>query len=209
LPKIIDMKKMIIGILFLLLIFSIWKFFIKSTPAPSSGPKQEALKVGKHSAVFNASIDTLIGAYLEMKDDFVEADSIKAKEACKKMLALTNSLKLEELKKDTSGIFDAASMQIGTIKEGADSLMVQTNLTDMRKDFQWVSESLYPLLKTIHYEGKILYWQNCPMAFGEDKDASWLSSTSNIVNPYLGKKNPEYHATMVGCGETKDSIVSK
>jgi hypothetical protein len=204
--KNINMKKAILGVLFLVIIFLVWKFFIKSNPPVGSSPKQQALKVGRHSAEFNAAIDTLVGSYLEMKDDFVEADSIKAKEACKKMLILTDSLKLSELKKDTAGIFDAATAQLTTVKEGADSLIAQVNLTDMRKDFQWVSESLYPLLKTIHYEGQNLYWQNCPMAFGEDHDASWISNTANIINPYLGKKNPEYHATMVGCGETKDSI---
>jgi hypothetical protein len=200
------MKKLIIGILFLIVIFAVWKFFIKSNNPQISEPKQQALKAGNHSAEFNAAIDTMIGAYLEMKDDFVDTDSIKAKDACKKMIVLIDTLPLSELKKDTSGIYDAAIAQVSTIKEGADSLIAQLDITNMRKDFQWVSESLYPLLKTIHYEGKVLYWQNCPMAFGEDKDASWLSNTANIINPYLGRKNPEYHATMVGCGETKDSI---
>jgi hypothetical protein len=200
------MKKLIIGILFLIVIFAVWKFFIKSSNPQINEPKQQALKAGNHSAEFNAAIDTMIGAYLEMKDDFVDTDSIKAKDACKKMIVLIDTLPLSELKKDTSGIYDAAIAQVSTIKEGADSLIAQLDITNMRKDFQWVSESLYPLLKTIHYEGRVLYWQNCPMAFGEDKDASWLSNTANIINPYLGRKNPEYHATMVGCGETKDSI---
>ena len=200
------MKKLIIGLLFLIVILAIWKYFIKSNDTHPDSPKQQALKAGNHSGAFNTAIDTMIGAYLEMKDDFVNTDSVKAKDACKKMITLIDTLPLSELKKDTSGIYDAAVAQVSTIKEGADSLIVQTDITDMRKDFQWVSESLYPLLKTIHYEGQVLYWQNCPMAFGEDKDASWLSNTANIVNPYLGNKNPEYHATMVGCGETKDSI---
>jgi len=200
------MKKLIIVILFLIVIFAVWEIFIKSNSPQNKDPKQQALKVGNHSTEFNTAIDTMIGAYLEMKDDFVDADSVKAKDACKKMVTLIDTLPLSELKKDTSGIYDAAMTQVSTIKEGADSLIAQTDITDMRKDFQWVSESLYPLLKTIHYEGRILYWQNCPMAFGEDKDASWLSNTANIINPYLGRKNPEYHATMVGCGETKDSI---
>jgi hypothetical protein len=200
------MKKLIIGLLFLIVMFAIWKYFIKRNDTHTDSPKQQALKAGNQSSIFNAAMDTVIGAYLEMKDDFVDADSIKAKDACKKMITLIDTLPLSELKKDTSGIYDAAVAQVSTIKEGADSLIAQTDITDMRKDFQWVSESLYPLLKTIHYEGRALYWQNCPMAFGEDKDASWLSNTANIINPYLGTKNPEYHATMVGCGETKDSI---
>jgi hypothetical protein len=47
------------------------------------------------------------------------------------------------------------------------------------------------------------------MAFGEDHDANWISNTAEIINPYLGKKNPEFKATMIHCGETKDSIVAK
>ena len=69
-----------------------------------------------------------------------------------------------------------------------------------------VSENLYPLLKTIGYEGPKLYWQNCPMAFGENKEGNWLSNTPEIINPYLGKNHPQYKATMFGCGETKDSL---
>ena len=44
------------------------------------------------------------------------------------------------------------------------------------------------------------------MAFGEGKDASWLSNTEEIINPYLGKNHPEYKGTMLHCGEIKDTI---
>jgi len=79
----------------------------------------------------------------------------------------------------------------------------------MRHDFSMVSENLYPLLKTIHYEGPKLYWQNCPMAFGDDKPANWLSNTAEILNPYLGKKHPEYKSAMLHCGENMDSLYLK
>jgi hypothetical protein len=199
------MKRALIAILILVVVFVVWKLLIKSTPAVSN-PKQQALKERRHSDEFNVGIDTMMAAYLEMKNDFVEADSIKAKEACKEMLTSISNLKLDELKKDTTGIFNAANIQIGDVRSSAESLLQQPNITEMRQDFKSVSDNIYPFLKTIHYEGKVLYLQNCPMAFGEDKDANWLSSTANIINPYLGKKNPQYHATMVGCGETKDSI---
>ena len=96
--------------------------------------------------------------------------------------------------------------QMGDVKANAESLLKQTDITEMRQDFRMVSESLYPLLKTIHYEGKTLYWQNCPMAFGEGKEGNWVSNTAEIINPYLGKHHPEFKGTMVHCGETKDSI---
>ena len=72
-----------------------------------------------------------------------------------------------------------------------------------------IGESIYPLLKTIHYDGNTLYWQNCPMAFGEDKGANWISNTAEIINPYLGKNHPEFKGTMLHCGEVKDSIKAK
>ena len=40
----------------------------------------------------------------------------------------------------------------------------------------------------------------------EDKGANWISNTPEIINPYLGKNHPEFKATMLHCGETKDSI---
>ncbi len=76
----------------------------------------------------------------------------------------------------------------------------------MREDFRMISENLYPFLKTIKYEGSSLYWQNCPMAFGEGKEANWISNTKEIINPYLGKNHPEFKSSMLHCGEIKDTI---
>jgi hypothetical protein len=46
------------------------------------------------------------------------------------------------------------------------------------------------------------------MAFDGDKDANWISNSNEIVNPYLGKKDPKYKAGMLNCGEVKDSLVT-
>ena len=97
-------------------------------------------------------------------------------------------------------------MLIGDIKSNGDAILKETDITEMRQDFRMVSENLFPLLKMIHYEGTKLYWQNCPMAFGEGKDGSWLSNTEEIINPYLGKNHPEFKGSMLHCGEIKDTI---
>ena len=91
-------------------------------------------------------------AYFEMKAAFVEGDTVKAKEACKKMLVLADSIKLAELKKDTSGIFVTDSLSLENIKANAKSLLLQPNITEMRKDFSMVNENLYPFLKAINYK---------------------------------------------------------
>jgi len=148
----------------------------------------------------------MLNAYFDLKAAFVEADTAMAKVAGKKFLLFIDSLKLNELAEDTTGILESAATQLGDIKANAESLLKQNDITQMRQDFRMVGESIYPLLKTIHYEGKTLYWQNCPMAFGDGKEANWISNTEEIFNPYLGKKNPEFRATMLHCGEVKDSI---
>lgn len=206
------MRQVWLTIIILIIFFTgYWLFLRKpnAPDAPQSITDQGPIKVKVNSPAFNNSVDSLMGAYFELKNDFVEADSISAKQAALKLAGLTDSVKIDELKKDTSGIYATALSQLGDVKSNAQSLSTQPNITEMRKDFSGVTESLYPLLKMIHYEGNPLYLQNCPMAFGEDHDANWISNTAEIINPYLGKKNPEFKGTMVHCGETKDSIVAK
>ena len=205
-------KKILLGILVLILgivgyyVFMFWR---AGRGKRDEGPKQAPLALKQHSDEFNKSIDATMAAYFEMKAAFVEGDTAKAKDACKKMLVLADSIKLVELKKDTSGIFVTDSLSLENIKANAKSLLVQPNITEMRKDFSMVNENLYPFLKGINYKGTAVYWQNCPMAFGEGKEANWISNTAEIVNPYLGKNHPEFKSSMLHCGEIKDSILAQ
>jgi hypothetical protein len=141
-----------------------------------------------------------------MKSSFVDADTARAKQDGKRFLTLMDSIKTEELKQDSIAIFESAKMLIGDIKNNTVALVNESDITEMRQDFRMISENLYPLLKTIDYEGPNLYWQNCPMAFGEGKEANWISNTKEIINPYLGKNDPKYKSSMLHCGEIKDTI---
>ncbi|MBO9657999.1 MAG: DUF3347 domain-containing protein, partial [Chitinophagaceae bacterium] len=51
-----------------------------------------------------------------------------------------------------------------------------------------------------------IYWQECPMAFGEDQSGFWLSKTDSVRNPYLGTSHPKYKDGMLHCGAPKDTI---
>ena len=175
----------------------------------ADGPKQQPLALKKHSDQFNQAVASAMNAYFSMKDAFVDADTTKVKDGCRRFIQLLDSIPMAELKTDTLNIYDAAVATQGDIKSSAQSVLQQSDITEMRKDFSSVSENLYPFFRTINYEGEKMYWQNCPMAFGEDKGANWISSTVEIVNPYLGKNHPEYKATMLHCGEVKDTIKAK
>ena len=199
------MRKLFAILVVVVLALGLWWMFFKDK-SHNDSPKQQPLKVGNHSAEFNQDINSVVSAYLSLKDAFVNADTAKIKAQEINFISVIDSVKLDDLKKDTSGIFQSAQMMMGDIKSNAEAISKETDITEMRQDFRMVSENLFPLLKTIHYEGEKLYWQNCPMAFGEGKDASWISNTAEIINPYLGKNHPEYKGTMVHCGEIKDTI---
>ena len=199
------MRKLFVVILFVALVIGVWWLFFKEK-SHNSGPKQQPLKVGIHSGEFNKSIGAVVTQYLSLKDAFVNADTSTIKAEEKKLITAIDSIKIDELKKDTTGIFQSAQAQLSDIKSNADAILKEKDITEMRQDFRMISENLFPLLKTIHYEGVKLYWQNCPMAFGEGKDANWISNTEEIFNPYLGKNHPEFKGTMLHCGEIKDTI---
>jgi hypothetical protein len=148
-----------------------------------------------------------MAAYMEIKNAFINADTAKAKNATKNFISLLDSIPLVELKNDTVSIYETAKGSVNDIRANAESLVQQTDITEMRKDFSMVTEMLYPsFFSSINYEGEKMYLQNCPMAFNDEISANWISYSQEIENPYLGKYHPKYKAGMLHCGEIKDTI---
>jgi len=201
------MKKGLAFIVVILAAFCIYWFMFRKTASSGPETKPEPIALKKHSEAFNASIDKAVNAYLSVKDAFVDADTAKVKQQVNLFISMLDSIKVEELKNDKAMVTESAKSSIADIRSNAVSLLSQTNITEMRQDFRMITEMMYPgFFKTINYEGPKLYLQNCPMAFGEDKGADWISNSVEIVNPYLGKNHPEYKGSMLHCGEVKDTI---
>ncbi|MEO6490868.1 MAG: DUF3347 domain-containing protein [Ferruginibacter sp.] len=179
--------------------------FRKRSSGPEIKPVPIALK--KHSDAFNMRIDKMVNAYLSIKDAFVEDDTTSVKLHSKTLITLLDSIPVDEMKNDNASINESAKSSISDIRLNAVSLLSQTDITEMRQDFRMITEMMYPgFFKTINYEGPKLYLQNCPMAFGEDRPADWISNTIQVVNPYMGKHHPAYKSSMLHCGEVKDTI---
>lgn len=198
------MRSLLIILLVGALGFGAWWFFFKDKKS-NDPTKQPTLTVTGNSNEFNQSVATVITEYLSLKEAFVNADTAAIKGSKRKFSAALENIRLGDLKNDSAGN-EAAKQLLGDILTNADAILKETDITEMRQDFRMVSENLFPFLKAIHYTGQKLYWQNCPMAFGGGKEGSWLSSTEEILNPYLGKNHPEWKGTMLHCGEVKDSI---
>ena len=209
----LTIMKRILAVLFLIVVVvgAFWLYFNTGSRKEKYFPTDEstAVKVKKHSQLFNDRVDAAVSAYMLLKDAFVNADSVLAKQEAAAFKIAVDSIPLDELKNDQSQIKDAARQQISDIKANTEPIENGQNLEEMRRDFYMVSENLYPLLKTIGYEGQKLYWENCPMACGDNQEANWLSNTREINNPYLGKYHPVYKSAMLHCGEVKDSLYAK
>lgn len=202
------MKRLLAVLFLLIIVFGAWYFFFKKDKKIVK-TEPEPIAVKKHSDEFNKNVDNMMNAYFNMKDAFVNADTQAIKLQTSKFISSVDSINLSALKTGDSLTYISAQQNISDIVANAKPITEETDLTEMRHDFSMVSENLYPFLKTVGYEGKKIFWQNCPMAFGEDKPANWLSSSSAIDNPYLGKNNPEYKSAMLHCGENMDSIYLK
>jgi Protein of unknown function (DUF3347) len=184
--------------------FLAWKFIFSSKPK-DSGPKQQPLAISKNSSVFNESMGKLLTAYYSLHSALVDADTTKANAAAASIIAFADSLKLSELKADSSILMTAKDINASVGAE-AKGFLSETDITGKRKSFYTLSENLYNLLRTIKYDQAMVYHMQCPMAFNDTEEAFWLSNSPEVVNPYLGKNHPTYGAKMLHCGEVTDSL---
>ena len=159
--------------------------------------KVEPLLQSKNSPDFNDKFTNLLTNYYRLKDAFVSSNDTMAASQAKTLIESAERLNLMEVKADSS-IVGMANQYIGSISSEAKALVAEPNLEAKRKSFQMISDNMYDLVRTVHFDKEVVYHQFCPMAFN-DAGAYWLSQSAEIKNPYFGKK-------MLTCGEVKDSI---
>lgn len=159
--------------------------------------KDEPLAQSKNSADFNDKFTNLLTNYYRLKDALVSSNDASAASNAKQLSATAEDLNINEVKADSS-IIELGKQYVASISAEAKAFVAEPNIEEKRKSFQMISDNMYDLVRTVHFDKAIVYHQFCPMAFN-DAGAYWLSSTADIKNPYFGKK-------MLTCGEVKDSI---
>jgi hypothetical protein len=199
------MKKFVLLIIILLVAgLLVYKLMSDKNPEPRP-PKDEALRIGKNTSVFNAAFSGLMSKYFSMKDALVNWDTTAADQAAYAVMADADSLPMKQLKADTSIILTAESLA-ASISGEAKGFSGETGIEARRRSFNMLTDELYNLIRTVRYDGETIYHIRCPMAFNNSDEGFWLSNTSAISNPYLGNKHPVYKNKMVGCGEVVDSL---
>ena len=134
----------------------------------------------------------VIAAYMELKDALVDTDGTAAAEKAKNLEAKLNSFDFaaysEEEQAKLKPMVEAATKHTQEI--------AGSEIEAQREHFERLTASVMEMVEVTGTE-VTLYQQFCPM-YGED-GGTWLSTESNIRNPYFGDK-------MMTCGEVKKEI---
>jgi hypothetical protein len=197
-------KTVLLTIIFALAALLAYRLFSNKTPTPAE-KKDQPLQIGKNSNAFDTAFAGVLGAYYSLSEALVEWDSVKADRQAYLIAQKADSLPFKELKADSVIVLTARSLAASIVGE-AKGFMGESDRQQKTRAFNMLTDELYNLVRTVRYDGQIIYHARCPMAFGDSAEGYWLTNTNKIINPYLGKKHPVYGGKMIGCGEVSDSL---
>jgi hypothetical protein len=197
---------MFIAVLLLLIGIARYFFFPGGGGSNNSGSRPVPMAVSKHSDLFNNSVGSVLNAYYNLTEGFVNWDTVAVDKFGNEIKVALDNLKIEELKADTTGIYESALDPLTNARMEAANILTHPSIDAKRTSFSSLSENLRLLFIVVKYDREKMYWQECPMAFGDDKPGNWLSKTKEVRNPYLGNKHPEYKDGMLKCGGPVDTI---
>jgi Protein of unknown function (DUF3347) len=200
------MKKALLLVLVLAAALAITYLLLrKGSSAETVEKRDEPLAVSSNSTAFNRSFSVLMNDYYKLSDAFVDWDSAAIREKANKLTNSADSLHLNLLKADTS-IIQTAENLVQSIAGEVKGLNGETSMEGKKRELNMITDELYSLIRTVRYDGGVIYHMRCPIAFSDSSEGYWLSPNNQIVNPYLGKKHPVYKDKMLGSGEVSDSI---
>ena len=150
------------------------------------------------SAAQQVNVDSLINDYLALKNAMTIDNGDSAQSSARLLFHDLKEFNPENLSKTQRKVWNQYSEKLSY---DAEHLKETSELEHQRKHFVSLSNNFFKLLKGLSLNSMVLYYQFCPMA-DDGKGAYWLSETSEIINPYMGKRMPK-------CGSNKDSLKVK
>jgi len=147
----------------------------------------------------------MLNSYYQLTEAFVNWDTASINKYGNEFKVALDSVQINELQKDTV-IYLTALDPLANAKTEINSILADPSINEKRGSLNILSDNIRSLLVTVKYDQAKIYWQECPMAFGEEKPGNWLSKTIDVRNPYLGTKDPKHGDNMLECGGPKDTI---
>jgi len=181
------MKKVLLIYAVLIAGIIAWYYGVGKVRRITEDRREKALEVGKHSVEFNRAMNEIMSNYYAMTADFVKEDTVSINKSAEKVRNSLNTVKIDELKSDSS-IFETAATILDDTRTEIAGMLVDPSLQAKRESLNLFSNELFTFLLTIHFDTSKLYWQECSSAFGDDTPGNWISSAEKSENPY-GKKD--------------------
>ena len=148
-------------------------------------------------ALLKAPLTEMYNHYIHLKDALVAAKADEAKAAAGGLMGALDKIDAAALSGEQKTFFDRHA---GMVRQHAQAIAGGSDLEAQRGQLDMLSTGAFSLLKAFGANDQTLFYQHCPMA-NNDKGGNWISQTSEIKNPYFGKK-------MLECGETKETLAS-
>jgi len=153
------------------------------------------MSMDNENDAFRQQLQAVYNAYLHMKDAFVTSDAEQVARNAGEVKSALQGVEMELLKGDAHLKWMS---QLDTLRSATDKISGSSDIEEKRSAFADFNIAFHSTLKTFGIEHGTVYYQYCPMAFGE-KGAYWLSSVREIRNPYFGE-------AMMSCGETRETM---
>ncbi len=138
-----------------------------------------------------SSINTVLKSYLDIKNALAADNSKAANEAAKNFTIALKAVPAGQMDGNQKKIWEQYAEKL---RYDGEHINESTAIAHQREHFGSLSVNLFAVLKAFKNNELVVYQQYCPMA-----KKSWISESSTIKNPYLGKQMP-------GCGETKATL---
>ena len=141
---------------------------------------------------FVAQLDKGLLSYLELKNALVDTDADAASLSADIFLKSINDIEMTLLKGDAHMYW---MDQLNALKSHGDMIKNSPDVEEQRNQFDFLSQAMIKSIKAYGTADKTYYIQYCPMA-KDNQGADWISTESQIRNPYFGDK-------MMKCGSVK------
>ncbi len=150
------------------------------------------------STEFRSNGNSVIAQYFKLKNALVKDQLAPAKSAANELVQLLVKLQSGTLKASEKTAWEALSKKL---TDASVKIKAAKDITELRKHFELLSTEVILLTENYGVNQELVYKDYCPMAFN-NKGAYWLSETKEITNPYFG-------ASMLACGEVKQTYSKK
>lgn len=147
---------------------------------------------------FRSNGNAVIVQYFKLKNVLVNDQLTPSKTAATELIQLLAKLQGTDLNRSEKTIWEGFSKNLNKV---AVQLKNAKDLTELRENFELLSTEVILLTENYGVNQDLIFKDYCPMAFN-NKGAYWLSETKEITNPYFG-------ASMLACGEVKQSYSKK